>query len=106
LEASLTGRQRRPVSLIDLSLAGCLVRCESAFDRGVVLDLELPLPEFTLNLKVRVVHCSVDGASLREQKTRYLTGLQFMQLAATDTAWLRSFLDVQARRKSASPGAD
>ena len=43
LEGSLTGRVVHPVRLVDLSLTGCLVRCDTLLEPGAILDLRLQL---------------------------------------------------------------
>jgi hypothetical protein len=100
LKASISGRPPRAVTVVDLSLRGCLVRCEKALDQGVILDLSLDLEGTPLAVKVRVAESSLDGDSLAGEK-RHLTGLQFLSLPAADELRLRSFLESERRRRSA-----
>ena len=99
LEASLSGRASHPVTLIDLSLGGCLARVAAALDVGTILDLTLTLEGSPLSVKVRVADTCVDGDSLAESQPRYLAGLQFLSLSAADELRLRSFLDSESRRR-------
>jgi hypothetical protein len=85
--------------VIDLSLGGCLVRSDAPLDAGAVLDLALEIGGGPLALKVRVAEVSVDGASFSEPRPRCLAGLEFLGLAATDEARLRSFLEAESRRR-------
>ena len=99
LEASLSGRSPRSVTVIDLALGGCLVRGDAAFDVGAILDLAVQLEGAPLAVKVRVAETSLDGDSLPESQPRYLAGLQFLSLTAADELRLRSFLEAEARRR-------
>jgi hypothetical protein len=92
LAGTLRGRSARPVTLVDLSLTGCLLRCEAALDRGSIHDLELPL-ERGMRAKARVTESSRDGAAVG-----FLVGLEFLQVKARDLAVLRSFLAAETRR--------
>lgn len=100
LPASLSGRRPTAVTVVDLSLRGCLVRCEKALDEGAILDLSLELEGSPLSVKVRVADSSLDGGSLSGEK-RHLSGLQFLSLPAADELRLRSFLESERRRRSA-----
>jgi hypothetical protein len=84
---------------VDASLVGCLVRSEADLARGTVLDLQFDLPDGPLRTKARVAQTSVDGDSL-PGPARYLTGLDFLGLAAADELRLRSFLDSESRRRA------
>ncbi len=99
LEASLSGRAPRGVTVIDLALGGCLVRGDAAFDVGAIFDLTLQLEGAPLAVKVRVAESSLDGDSLSESQPRYLGGLQFLSLTAADELRLRSFLESEGRRR-------
>jgi hypothetical protein len=101
LEGSLRGRTERAVSVIDLSLSGCLVRCASALDHGAILDLHLRLQDEAFGVKVQVTESSLDGASGTDEPARYLAGLAFLGLAAREEARLRRFLEDERRRRSA-----
>lgn len=104
LEASLSGRGARSVTVVDLSLTGCLVRCDALLDHGAILDLRLRLGNDPLQLKVRVTESYVEGASLSAEMPAYLAGLQFLGLPVTDEARLRRFLEAERRRGArASP---
>ena len=54
LEATLVGRASHAARTVDLSVMGCLVRCEAAPDGGAVVDLRLELPDGPLRTKARV----------------------------------------------------
>ncbi len=99
IPASLSGRAPHSVSVVDLSLGGCLARSEAALDVGTILDLALTLEGSPLSVKVRVAETSLDGDSLAESQPRYLAGLQFLGLSAADELRLRSFLDSESRRR-------
>jgi hypothetical protein len=102
LVGSLLGREPEPVSVLDLSLTGCLVRCRSLLDRGAIRDLRLMLGDESLTAKVRVQEASLDG-SAPEGDARFLTGLEFLTLPAHQALRLRAFLE--AARRGGSPGA-
>jgi PilZ domain len=99
LEASLSGRTPRSVTVVDLARGGCLVRGDSAFDVGAILDLELPFEGSPLAGKVRVVETSKDGDSLPASQPRYLAGMKFLSLSAADEMRLRTFLESEGRRR-------
>jgi c-di-GMP-binding flagellar brake protein YcgR len=104
LEGSLRGRTERPVSVIDLSLTGCLVRCGSALDHGAILDLQFQLENDDFGAKVQVTESSLDGVSGSEE-SRYLAGLSFLGLSAREEVRLRRFLEEERRRRSADTPA-
>ena len=99
ISGSLSGRARRPVTVVDLSLTGCLVRGEAAFDRGAILDLRLDLSARPLDVKVQVVDSSVEGESLAAGLPHYLTGLQFLGLPAGAADRLARLLTTERRRR-------
>lgn len=99
LPASVGGRACRDVRVIDVSLVGCLIRCDTALDAGTVVDLVIEIPDVPIRTKARVAQSSVDGHSL-PGPPRYLAGLEFLGLAAADEARLRSFVDAEARRRA------
>lgn len=101
---SLSGRSAREVTLVDLSLTGCLVRCPALLDQGAILDLNLELEEGPLGTKVRVTEASLDGESAPGEP-RYLTGLEFLGLPPKHAARLRRLLDEERRRRSADAPA-
>lgn len=106
LEGSLRGRTEREVSVVDLSLTGCLVRCTSALDRGAILDLHFQLQDLAFGVKVQVTESSLDGASRSgEPAQHYLAGLAFLGLPAREEARLRRFLEDERRRRSADAPA-
>jgi len=99
LPGTLRGRQARAVTVVDLSLTGCLLRLEAPLDAGSIHDLELPLSGSALQAKGRVTESSQDGDAVAEGgPARFLVGLEFLQLKAQDHAGLRAFLDQEARR--------
>ncbi len=105
-DGSLSGRQPRPVKVLDLSTSGCLVRCHVLLDPGAILDLELHLDAESLNPKVRVTNSCVDGNVSPGEPPRFLAGLEFLSLSAREQAALRRFLeDERRRRRSAHEAA-
>jgi hypothetical protein len=99
LEASLSGRSSRPVTVIDLSLSGCLVRCDALLEPGTVLDLSLRIDATPFAAKVQVAEACVDGASLTAQAPGFLAGLRFLGLPAAAEMRLRGFLEAERRRR-------
>jgi PilZ domain len=95
----LQGRSRRAVTVVDLSLTGCLVRGSAALDRGTILDLRLELSPRPIEVKVRVAGSSVEGESMASGSPHYLTGLEFLGLPAGAAARLRRFLAPERRRR-------
>lgn len=98
VEASLTGRTTRSVRLMDLSLTGCLVRCQDRLDPGAILDLKLSLEGARFAAKVRVAEASLEGAPPPGEPASYLAGLEFLGLQAREETELRLFLDARRRR--------
>jgi hypothetical protein len=99
LAGSLHGRSKRAVTVVDLSLTGCLVRGDAALDRGAILDLRLDLSPRPIEVKVRVADSSVEGESLASGSPLYLTGLQFLGLPMGAAVRLRHFLGLERRRR-------
>ncbi len=99
----LRGRLPHPITVIDLSLTGCLVRCATLLDRGAILDFEMSLEDGPLAARVRVAESSVDGSREEADPDRCLAGLEFMGLPPREGARLRRFLDEERRRRR---GAD
>ncbi|PYQ24444.1 MAG: hypothetical protein DMF81_05425 [Acidobacteria bacterium] len=106
LPGALVSRRTRPVTVVDLSLTGCLVRCDAALDTGQVLDLRTELASAPFAAKVRVTESYLDGSTGPAGPPRYLAGLAFLSLQAQEEARLRRFLnDERRRRRSADPAA-
>jgi hypothetical protein len=99
LDGQLSGRRPQDVTVLDLSLTGCLVRCGARPERGTVLDLTLSLEAETLTVKVRVADSSVDGSSLPDAMPGFLAGLEFLSVPAQQLGRLRQFLDAEERRR-------
>ncbi len=99
------GRSPRPVRVVDLSLTGCLVRGETAYDHGAILDLELALHPEPIRGKVRVTDSYLDGGSAPATPARYLCGLEFLRLPPREEARLRRFLDEERRRRRSADTA-
>jgi hypothetical protein len=99
LPASLSGRSSRPVTVIDLSLSGCLVRCDAQLEPGTVLDLRVEIDAAPFAAKVQVAESCVDGASLTAGAPGFLAGLRFLGLPAAETMRLRGFLDAERQRR-------
>jgi hypothetical protein len=87
------------VGIVDLSLSGCLVQSPTTLDGGSIIDVHVEIPGRRLSLKGRVVHSSVDGASLGSR--RYLVGLEFMGLPAREEQDLMLYLESEGRRQTA-----
>jgi hypothetical protein len=103
LEGSLLGRASRGVTVVDLSLTGCLVRCDALLEPGAIFDLSLRLGDEPFAAKVRVAEASLDGASPAEETRRYFAGLHFLSLPAQEEARLRAFLEERRRHGSPTP---
>jgi hypothetical protein len=98
LSGVLIGRTRQEVEVLDLSVTGCLVRCRTPFDPGMVLDLEIRIGAECLRSKARIVETSVDGESLGRHTKRHLIGLSFLATPSADEYVLRRFLRDQQSR--------
>jgi hypothetical protein len=98
LQGTLRARLSRPVTLVDLSVTGCLVRMAEPLDNGSIHDLEVRLPGGGVQAKARVTEASRDGANAAGDVARFLVGLDFFQVSARDQASLRGFLESEARR--------
>jgi hypothetical protein len=106
MEGSLGGRAVRDITLVDLSLSGCLARCELLLDPGAILDLNLRLDDGPLAAKVRVTESSLDGASFPAEAPRYFAGLEFLGLPAKDAERLRRLIEDAKRKRSADTVAE
>ena len=100
LLGSLSHRASWDVSVLDLSVTGCLLQSPTALDSGTIVDVGVDVGVRRLQAKARVIDVSVDGASL-PTATRYLVGLQFMGLPVREENELRHFLDEEVRRQQA-----
>jgi c-di-GMP-binding flagellar brake protein YcgR len=89
LAGTLVGKPSRPVTVVDLSLTGCLLRTDAALHRGSIHDLEFPLRDAAIKTKARVTEMSKDGAA---QAAAYLIGVQFLEMNAKHEAALRAYL--------------
>lgn len=99
LEGALVGRVIHPVRLVDLSLVGCLVRCDALLEPGAILDLRLTLQQEPFTAKVRVIDSSLDGSAVAGRAPRAMAGLDFVSLPARDESRLRRFLEDERRRR-------
>lgn len=99
LEGSLIGRVSHPVRLVDLSLVGCLVRCDALLEPGAILDLRISLEKEPFTAKVRVVDSSLDGSAAPGHATQAMSGLDFVSLSARDESRLRRYLEDERRRR-------
>lgn len=99
LEGSLAGRAVRAVTVLDLSVSGCLVQCDARLDPGAILDLSLQLEDGPLSAKVRVMEASLDGEAAAGEPQRCLAGLEFLGLPAREEGRLRRLLEVERRRR-------
>jgi hypothetical protein len=100
LPATLIGRTRHEVRLVDLSLTGCLVRGKARLDEGTIVDLELGLGGQLVCVKVRVAAGYIDGTTLECGATGFLAGLTFLDLSTAEQAALRAFLERERRRSA------
>jgi hypothetical protein len=98
LAGRLVGRVTHPVTVVDLSVTGCLVQCGALLDHGAILDLAMEIGGSPLDAKVKVAQSCVDGAA-PESAPRYLAGLEFLGLAPQAADRLRRFLDEERRRR-------
>lgn len=99
LPGSLSGRHRRPITVVDLSRTGCLVQCDNLLDHGAILDLDIALDAEPFAAKVLVTETYLDGAAAPEESPRYLAGLEFLGLPAREETRLRRFLEDERRRR-------
>ena len=94
--AVLVGRKRRTASLLDLSTRGCLVRSEQLLATGQIVDIALQLEGRPFKAKVRVAEVAVDGVAA----SRYLAGLEFLNVEPEDERRLEQYVQAVRRRKS------
>jgi hypothetical protein len=94
----LRGRSARPVTALDISLTGCLVRADQNLGAGSIHELELQLGTEALDARVRVTETSLDGTA-EDGAPRLLIGLEFLGLGARQEARLRDLLE-QGRSQS------
>jgi hypothetical protein len=94
----------RRVTVVDVSLTGCLVQCASLLDPGAILDLEMALDADPLAAKVRVADAYLDGTAAPAESPRYLAGLEFLSLPPREATRLRRFLDEERRRRRSVDG--
>jgi hypothetical protein len=102
LDGTLSGRTARPVTVVDLSATGCLVKCTGCPEPGSILDLEISLSDGPFRAKARVADASVDGSSLPTTPPSHLAGLEFLGLPVQDEVRLLRYLE-QERRKQCAP---
>ena len=102
IPGTLAGRTPKPVTVVDLSLTGCLARCPAALDSGSIHDLRLLLGKAPFDAKAQVTGASVDGMA-DAAGPHFLVGFHFLRLNARDEAALRGFLDEEIRRASCGP---
>jgi PilZ domain-containing protein len=98
LDGRLSGRVAHPVTVLDLSVTGCLVQCGALLDHGAILDLAIEIGGASLDAKVKVAESYVDGAA-PEGAPQYLAGLEFLGLPPQASDRLRRFLDEERRRR-------
>lgn len=98
LAGRLAGRVPHPVTVVDLSLTGCLVQCGVLLVPGAILDLAVDTGGPTLEARVKVAEACMDG-SAAEAAPRYLAGLEFLGLTPQAADRLRRLLDEERRRR-------
>jgi hypothetical protein len=99
LAGSLAGRVAHPVTVLDLSLTGCLVECGCLLDHGAILDLDVDVAGQPLNARVRVAESYVDGLATPQPAAGFLAGLEFLGLPPLEADRLRRFLFDERRRR-------
>jgi len=106
LSGSLAGRRPHPVEVLDLSVSGCLVRCDQAFDLDAILDLSLELAGEVLTAKVRVMDSSIDGSAPADRPEEHLIGLEFLALSAGAQQQIRRLVEGERRGRGADAPAE
>ena len=101
LPGILEGRTEHPIEVLDVSLGGCLVRSEAHPEPGAIVDVRFDLGAEIFKAKTRVREASVDGEA--GEPARYLVGLEFVRLSASDQDLLRQFLESEGRRRRSGP---
>lgn len=102
LSGRLAGRVPQPVTVVDLSMTGCLVQCGALLVHGAILDLAVDVAGAPITAKVKVAESCLDGTAA-EKAPRYLAGLEFLALTPRAADRLRRLL---ADERSRRPGAD
>ena len=102
LAGRLVGRVPRPVTVVDLSMTGCLVHCDALLVHGAILDLAIGEDDAAIATKVRVAESCLDG-SAAGPSPRYLAGLEFIALTPSASDRLRRLLADERRSR---PRAD
>ena len=98
LDGRLRGRVAHPVTVVDLSVTGCLAECGTLLDPGAILDLAMDIGAPALEARVKVAESYVDGTA-PETAPRFLAGLEFLGLTPHAADRLRRFLDEERRRR-------
>ena len=98
LAGRLAGRIALPVTIVDLSVTGCLVQCDALLDPGAILGLAMEIGGPAIDARVKVADSYVDG-SAPEGVARYLAGVEFLGLMPHAADRLRRFLDEERRRR-------
>ena len=101
LPGILEGRTEHPIEVLDVSLGGCLVRCQARPEPGAIVDVRFDLGAEVFKAKTRVREASVDGEVA--EPVRYLVGLEFVGLKASHQDLLRQFLESEGRRRRSGP---
>ena len=99
LAGRLAGRVPHAVTVVDLSLTGCLVECDVLLVPEAILDLAMDIGAAPLEAKVKVAESCVDGRAPEKKAPRYLAGLEFLALTPRAADRLRRLLDEERRRR-------
>jgi hypothetical protein len=103
LPGRLAGRVTHPVTVVDLSVTGCLVQCGVLLVSGAILDMDVDIDGAAASwrAKVKVAESYMDG-SAAPAAPRYLAGLEFLALTPQAADRLRRLLDEERRRRQSA----
>ena len=101
--SKVTGRWLFPKAELDHWLASSISRPDGLTrpEPGSIFDVRFGLGAEAFKAKTRVREASVDGEVA--EPVRYLVGLEFVRLSASDQDLLRQFLESEGRRRRSGP---